>query len=162
MYHFLSGYTAKVAGTEKGMGSSPQATFSACFGAPFLPRKATEYAEMLGQKMQEHNVDCWLINTGWVGGAYGIGERIKLSYTRRIVEAAVNGELANTELTTEEYFGLEIPTSIEGVPAEILNPKNLWNDKEAYEGQVKELAGLFVENFKQFGNENLQAAGPRV
>lgn len=164
MYHFLSGYTAKVAGTEKGMGNSPQATFSACFGSPFLPRKPTEYAEMLGQKMQEHDVDCWLVNTGWVGGAYGVGERIKLSYTRRIVEAAVNGELKGATFEKEDYFGLQIPTEIKDVPSDILNPKNLWEDKNAYGEQITKLSRRFIENFKKFEADrpDLKDAGPKI
>lgn len=164
MYHFLSGYTAKVAGTEKGMGNTPQATFSTCFGSPFLPRKATEYAKMLGQKMNEHGVDCWLVNTGWTGGAYGVGERIKLSYTRRIVEAAVNGELKNSNFTTEETFGFQIPTEVKDVPAEILNPRNGWKDKGAYDKQIGELANLFATNFQRFVEDrpDLKNAGPKI
>ncbi len=164
MYHFLSGYTAKVAGTEKGLDNSPTATFSACFGAPFLPLAPTKYAEMLGQRMNEHDVSCWMVNTGWVAGAYGVGNRIKLSYTRTMVTAAVNGQLGNCEFKTEPAFGLSIPTEIPGVPSEALNPRSLWSDKAAYDEQAKKLARLFVANFKQFSEASpeLVAAGPQA
>src|SRR5690606_6711849 len=130
MYHFLSGYTSKLAGTERGV-TSPEATFSTCFGSPFLPLHATVYAEMLGQKIDEHDVDVFLVNTGWTGGEYGVGSRMKLSYTRTMVRAAIKGELHDVETEKEEIFGLQIPKQIEGVPANILNPREAWADKEA-------------------------------
>ena len=131
MYHFLSGYTSKLAGTERGV-TSPQATFSTCFGEPFLPLAPTTYAEMLGKKIDEHNVNVYLVNTGWTGGEYGVGERMKLSYTRAMVQAALEGELANTETVTDAIFGLSIPTHVPGVPDEVLQPSKAWNDATAY------------------------------
>ncbi|MBA2873889.1 phosphoenolpyruvate carboxykinase (ATP) [Thermaerobacillus caldiproteolyticus] len=149
MYHFLSGYTSKLAGTERGI-TSPQATFSTCFGAPFLPLPATRYAEMLGKKIAEHNVQVFLVNTGWTGGEYGVGSRMKLQYTRAMVQAAVEGELANVETMKDPIFGLEIPAHVPGVPDEVLHPQNTWADKQAYEQKAKELAEKFRENFKKF------------
>lgn len=162
MYHFLSGYTAKIAGTEAGMGSSPQATFSSCFGAPFLPLKPKVYADLLGERMDKHGANCWLVNTGWIGGEYGTGERISLKYTRRMVEAAINGELENVEFMTGENFGLAIPKEIEGVPSEVLNPRESWSDKEAFEATAQKLTQLFKDNFKAFSEDSpeLVAAGP--
>ncbi|HZG61750.1 MAG TPA: phosphoenolpyruvate carboxykinase (ATP) [Anoxybacillus sp.] len=151
MYHFLSGYTSKLAGTERGI-TSPQATFSTCFGSPFLPLPATRYAEMLGKKIDEHNVQVFLVNTGWTGGEYGVGSRIKLQYTRAMVQAAVEGELNNVETVKDPIFGLEIPLHVPGVPDEVLQPKNTWADKDAYEAKAKELAAKFRENFKKFAN----------
>ena len=162
MYHFLSGYTAKVAGTEKGMGKTPQTTFSTCFGAPFLPLHPTVYAEMLGKKMSEHAVDCWLLNTGWIGGPYGVGSRIKLSYTRRLVEAALGGELKNAEFEVDPIFGLAFPKAVRGVPSEILNPRASWSNSSNYDTQATDLAGRFVQNFLTFADArpDLIAAGP--
>ncbi|WP_027409575.1 phosphoenolpyruvate carboxykinase (ATP) [Anoxybacillus tepidamans] len=151
MYHFLSGYTSKLAGTERGI-TSPQATFSTCFGAPFLPLPATRYAEMLGKKIDEHNVQVFLVNTGWTGGEYGVGSRMKLQYTRAMVQAALEGELNNVETVKDPIFGLEIPAHVPGVPDEVLLPKNTWADQEAYERKAKELAEKFRENFKKFAN----------
>jgi len=164
MYHFISGYTAKVAGTEAGV-TEPTLTFSACFGAPFLPLHPTKYAEMLGKKMKEHNVNIWLINTGWSGGSYGVGERIKLKYTRAMITAALNGELDNVEYKDHEIFGLRMPTECPNVPAEILNPRNTWTDKAAYDKKAASLAESFVKNFEKFSsfaNEEIMAAAPRV
>ena len=164
MYHFISGYTAKVAGTEAGV-TEPQTTFSACFGAPFLPLHPTKYAEMLGQKMKDHNVNIWLINTGWSGGEYGVGSRIKLSYTRAMITAALTGKLDNVDFQEHEIFGLNMPTSCEGVPADILNPKNTWTDKVAYDKKAGALAESFVKNFEKFAayaNDEIMAAAPRV
>jgi phosphoenolpyruvate carboxykinase (ATP) len=151
MYHFLSGYTSKLAGTERGV-TSPEATFSTCFGAPFLPLPATRYAEMLGEKIDEHNVQVFLVNTGWTGGEYGVGSRMKLSYTRAMVQAAIEGELANVETKKDEIFGLEMPLHVPGVPDEVLQPKKTWQDEKAYEEKAKELAARFRENFKKFKN----------
>lgn len=164
MYHFISGYTAKVAGTEAGV-TEPQTTFSACFGAPFLPLHPTKYAEMLGDKMRAHNVNVWLINTGWSGGEYGIGARIKLKYTRAMITAALNDQLENVSYKTHEVFGLNMPTSCPDVPAEILDPKNTWTDKSAYDAKANKLASSFVKNFEQFSsfaNEEIMAAAPKV
>jgi phosphoenolpyruvate carboxykinase (ATP) len=149
MYHFLSGYTSKLAGTERGI-TSPQATFSTCFGAPFLPLPAVKYAEMLGKKIAEHNVRVFLVNTGWTGGEYGVGSRMKLAYTRAMVQAAVEGELDNVETVKDPVFGLEIPIHIPGVPDEVLQPQNTWTDKQAYAQKAKELAAKFRENFQKF------------
>ncbi len=163
MYHFLSGYTAKIAGTERGV-TEPTATFSACFGAPFLPLPPSTYAELLGKKIEQHNVNVWLVNTGWTGGAYGEGERMKLAYTRAMVDAALDGELSDVPTTTNEIFGLDIPTHCPGVPGDVLEPRNTWADGEAYDKQAEELAQMFKENFKRFeGNvsQEVVAAGPK-
>jgi phosphoenolpyruvate carboxykinase (ATP) len=149
MYHFLSGYTAKVAGTERGV-TEPTATFSTCFGAPFMVHHPTVYAKLLGQRIAAHEASCWLVNTGWTGGAYGVGKRMKIGYTRAMVNAAIDGRLANAQFETEPFFGLAIPTAVPEVPGEVLNPRNAWADKAAYDAQAKKLAGLFAENFKKF------------
>lgn len=164
MYHFLSGYTAKVAGTEKGV-TEPTATFSACFGAPFMPLHPSVYAEMLGKKIAQHGANVWLVNTGWTGGPYGVGQRMKLAYTRRMVNAALHGELDNTETSTDPIFGVAIPTHIEGVPSELLVPKKTWDDAEAFEAQATKLARMFVDNFEQFADgtsDTIKAAAPKV
>jgi len=151
MYHFLSGYTSKLAGTERGV-TSPQTTFSTCFGSPFLPLPATVYAEMLGEKIDEHNANVFLVNTGWTGGEYGVGNRMKLAYTRAMVQAALEGDLNNVETITDAIFGLEIPAHVPGVPDVVLQPSKTWANKEAYEAKAKELAASFRENFKKFDN----------
>lgn len=151
MYQFISGYTAKVAGTEAGV-TEPKPTFSACFGAPFLPLHPGKYASMLGRKMMENNVQVWMINTGWTGGAYGIGNRMKLSYTRAMISAALNGQLNNVEYIKHDRFGMAMPTSCPGVPADVLNPRNTWNDAAAYDEKAKYLAELFVKNFEKYAN----------
>nr|WP_263325357.1 phosphoenolpyruvate carboxykinase (ATP) [Neobacillus sp. Marseille-Q6967] len=151
MYHFLSGYTSKLAGTERGV-TSPEATFSTCFGAPFLPLPATRYAEMLGEKILEHNANVFLVNTGWTGGEYGVGNRMKLAYTRAMVQAALEGELNHVETVRDEIFGLNIPLHIAGVPDEVLQPNKTWGDQLAYEKKAKELASKFRDNFKKFTN----------
>ncbi|MFJ6207978.1 phosphoenolpyruvate carboxykinase (ATP) [Lysinibacillus sp. NPDC092081] len=151
MYHFLSGFTSKLAGTERGV-TEPEPVFSTCFGSPFLPLPATLYAEMLGQKIDEHSAQVFLVNTGWTGGEYGTGSRMKLSYTRAMVRAAIDGKLANVETIQDSVFGLNIPTSIEGVPTEVLNPRDAWTDKAAYDAKAAELAGLFNKNFEKFSN----------
>jgi phosphoenolpyruvate carboxykinase (ATP) len=150
MYHFLSGFTSKLAGTERGI-TSPEATFSTCFGSPFLPLPATVYAEMLGKKIDKHEAQVFLVNTGWTGGVYGVGKRMDLKYTRTMVRAALAGKLNDVETETNGVFGLKMPTSIEGVPTEVLNPRNAWTDEEAYDEKAKELANMFRENFKKFG-----------
>ncbi len=164
MYQFISGYTAKVAGTEAGI-TEPTTTFSACFGAPFLPLHPTQYAEMLGKKLDESKASVWLINTGWTGGAYGTGERMKLRYTRSMITAALNGALENVKFETHEVFGLQMPTECPDVPAEILNPRNTWKDKAAYDAKAADLAGKFIKNFEkfaEFANEEIMAASPKV
>ncbi len=162
MYQFLSGYTAKVAGTEAGV-TEPQATFSTCFGAPFLPLRPTAYAELLGQKMRQHNAQAWLINTGWTGGPYGVGQRIRLPYTRAMVAAALRGDLDGVEYRTHPIFGLQFPTRCPDVPAEVLDPQRTWSDPQAYEAKARELAAMFAENFKRFEADplakKLMAAG---
>ena len=164
MYQFLSGYTAKVAGTEAGV-TEPQLTFSTCFGAPFLPLHPTKYAEMLGEKMRKHNVNVWLINTGWTAGPYGTGHRMKLSYTRAMITAALNGELDNVTFTAHDIFGLLMPTTCPNVPAEILNPRNTWSDKTAYDQKANNLAAQFVKNFEKYAdkaNAEILSAAPKV
>jgi len=164
MYYFLSGYTSKLAGTEKGLGSEPQATFSACFGAPFLPLHPSVYARLLGEKLAKHQSKVWLVNTGWTGGPYGVGERMRLPYTRAMISAALRNELDDIPMTQDPYFGVAIPTAVPGVPAEILQPVQTWQDKSAYEIQVRALVARFRDNFKQFENEVSQeviAAGPQ-
>lgn len=164
MYNFISGYTAKVAGTEAGI-DEPVATFSACFGAPFMPLHPTKYAEMLGDKMNKHNSKIWLINTGWTGGPYGVGNRISLKYTRAIITAILNDELNDAEYETVDTFGLHIPTSCPGVPSEILNPINTWADKDAYRAKAENLADLFNKNFEQFedqASQEILAAAPHL
>ncbi|KAG8384201.1 hypothetical protein BUALT_Bualt04G0093400 [Buddleja alternifolia] len=169
MYHFISGYTALVAGTEEGI-KEPQATFSACFGAAFIMMHPTKYAAMLAAKMQKHGATGWLVNTGWSGGRYGSGSRIKLAYTRKIIDAIHAGSLLNADYKTTEVFGLEIPTEVEGVPSEILEPMNTWKDKKAYNETLLKLGGLFKNNFEGFvhkmGNDDkltdqILAAGPQ-
>lgn len=162
MYHFISGYTAKVAGTEAGV-TEPQVAFSACFGAPFLPLHPTKYAEMLGKKMDEHKVNVWLVNTGWSGGPYGEGSRIKLKYTRAMISAALTGELNEVNYENHPVFGVAMPTSCPNVPAEILNPRNTWKDKEAYDKKASKLAKYFTDNFSKFteyANEEIMAGAP--
>jgi phosphoenolpyruvate carboxykinase (ATP) len=161
MYHFLSGYTAKVAGTEAGVGKEPQATFSTCFGAPFLPLRPKVYAEMLGARLKEHNAQCWLVNTGWTGGQFGVGKRMSLPYTRAMVRAAVDGRLKNVQFETEPAFGLSIPKSAPDVPSELLNPRNAWKDHAAYDRMASELAERFAKNFERFEvPDAIRAAGP--
>ena len=161
MYYFLSGYTAKLAGTERGV-TTPQSTFSSCFGAPFLPLHPVVYAEMLGERLERHAASCYLVNTGWCGGPYGIGKRIDLALTRAIVSAALSGALDHMETRQEPVFGLHIPVKIDGVPDSILTPRDSWADGAAYDRQATELAHLFVENFTRFSavSPNIKAAGP--
>jgi phosphoenolpyruvate carboxykinase (ATP) len=162
MYHFLSGYTAKVAGTEKGV-TEPSATFSACFGAPFLVHKPTVYAKMLGEKIAKHQVNCWLVNTGWSGGAYGVGKRMKISFTRSMVHAALNGDLDKVAYEKDPVFGVMVPTSCPDVPAEVLKPRNTWENKASYDETAAKLAGMFRKNFEQFAanaSADVIAAGP--
>ena len=164
MYHFISGYTAKVAGTEAGV-TEPQATFSACFGQAFLPLHPAKYAEMLGKKLTENpEVNVWLINTGWTGGPYGVGSRMKLSYTRAMITAALEGKL-NGEFTEHPVFGVLMPNECENVPAELLHPRNTWTDKSAYDAQCQKLAKLFNDNFVKFADgssDAIKSAAPKL
>jgi len=164
MYQFISGYTAKVAGTEAGV-TEPKSTFSACFGAPFLPLHPAKYAEMLGKKIHESHANVWMVNTGWTGGAYGVGNRMKLAYTRAMITAALNGDLNDVAFEDHPVFGMIMPTSCAGVPSEILNPRNTWADKEAYDVMAKNLAGQFIKNFEKYAsgaNAEILAAAPKV
>ena len=152
MYHFISGYTAKVAGTERGI-TEPQATFSPCFGGPFMVLHPTVYGKLLGEKIKKHNVDVWLINTGWSGGPYGIGSRIKIQFTRLMIKAVLDGSLKSVQTKKDPIFGVNIPVSCPGIPSEILEPKNTWKDKDAYDKKAKELAGMFENNYKEYAGE---------
>ena len=164
MYHFLSGYTAKVAGTERGV-TEPQVTFSACFGAPFLVLHPSVYSKMLGEKMRENGTAAWLVNTGWTGGPYGVGSRMQIAYTRAMVDAALTGELAKVETVEHSVFGVHMPVECPGVPAEVLNPRDSWTDQAAYDAQALDLAQRFATNFTQFADDvssEVVAAGPKV
>jgi len=164
VYHFLSGYTAKVAGTEKGV-TEPKATFSACFGAPFMVLTPMVYAGMLREKIIRHNVNVWLVNTGWSGGPYGTGERIRIAYTRAMVHAALDGTLAKVPMRTDPNFGIEVPTVCPGVPVEILNPRNTWANGADYDAQAGTLARMFTDNFRTYADavtEDVRAAGPEA
>jgi phosphoenolpyruvate carboxykinase (ATP) len=163
MYYFLSGYTAKVAGTERGV-TEPQATFSACFGAVFLVWHPTKYAQMLGERLREHGSQVWLVNTGWSGGPFGVGHRMKLGYTRAMVRAALNGDLANVQTENDPVFGLAVPTAIPGIPSDIMQPRSTWPDPESYDAQASKLARMFRDNFKKFGDVagEIQQAGPQA
>ena len=164
MYQFLLGYTAKVAGTERGI-TEPQATFSTCFGAPFMPMHPSVYANMLGEKIKKYDVKCWLLNTGWTGGPYGIGHRISIKHTRALLNAALDGSLNNAEYVKDSFFGLNIPKSCEGVDPEILDPRNTWTDKNAYSDKAKDLAARFKNAFKQyepFVSDAVKKSGPAI
>lgn len=164
MYHFISGYTAKVAGTEVGI-TEPEVTFSACFGAPFLVHHPARYAELLAKKLETHGAQTWLVNTGWTGGGYGVGQRMKLSHTRAIIDAIHDGTLLEAPCVEDPVFGLAIPTACPGVPAEVLIPRNTWDDKAAYDQAAKRLAELFSQNFAKFADQSSEAvrqAGPRA
>ena len=161
MYHFMSGYTSKLAGTERGI-TEPQATFSACFGEPFMLRNPAVYAQLLGEKMKENNTEVYLVNTGWIAGGYGVGPRMNLKYTRAMVTAAIEGKLRDVEYEEHPIFKILMPKSCPNVPADLLNPKNTWDDKEAYDKKAKELAQKFAENFKKFKAvpDEIKNAGP--
>jgi phosphoenolpyruvate carboxykinase (ATP) len=164
MYHFLSGYTAKVAGTERGLGNEPQAVFSTCFGAPFMVLAPRHYADLLGDKLRRHRADAWLLNTGWIGGGPGAGDRISLSYSRALVDAILNHALSDVPYATDPIFGLEYPQACPDVPAAILNPRTSWRDASLYEAQARRLAARFQENFVHFprADAKIRAAGPKV
>ena len=164
MYHYISGYTAKVAGTEQGV-KDPEPTFSPCFGGPFLVWHPTKYAELLAEKLRKHGAQTWLVNTGWSGGAYGVGSRIKLKYTRAIIDAIHSGALANVSTGEDPVFGFQVPTSCPEVPAEMLQPRNTWADKAAYDDKAKKVAGLFRENFKKYESQasaEVRGGGPKL
>jgi phosphoenolpyruvate carboxykinase (ATP) len=163
MYHFLSGYTAKVAGTERGI-TEPQATFSTCFGAPFMALPPAVYANLLGEKIAQHRVQVWLVNTGWSGGPYGTGQRIKLAYTRAMVRAALNGTLERVAMREDPVFGVQVPQTCPGVPSAVLQPRSTWSDPRMYDAQAHKLAGMFAANFAPFAHdvsEEVRLAGPR-
>lgn len=163
MYQFISGYTAKVAGTEAGV-TEPKATFSACFGAPFLPLHPGKYAEMLGERMKKHNVNIWLVNTGWSGGAYGVGQRMKLSYTRAMISAALDGKLENVEYVAHRTFGFMMPKECPNVPAELLSPRLAWSNEDEYDKKAQELAAMFIKNFEKYASgvsAEILAAAPK-
>lgn len=165
MYMFLSGYTAKVAGTEKGLGNEPQATFSTCFGAPFMPRHPSEYGTLLGDLIDRHDVKCWLVNTGWTGGPFGVGARMPIKATRALLAAALDGSLNDAPMKRDPNFGFEMPAKVAGVDDAILNPRDTWSDPSAYDAQAKKLAEMFVENFRIFEahvSNGVKAAGPNV
>ena len=163
MYHFISGYTAKVANTEMGI-KEPKATFSTCFGAPFMSHHPTVYAELLEKKMRDNKADCWLINTGLCGGPYGVGKRMSIKHTRALLNSALDGKLAKVNFTKDPVFGFEIPAECPGVPSEILNPREAWADKAQYDAKYKQLAGLFTYNFKKFNvtSKVIAKAGPKI
>jgi phosphoenolpyruvate carboxykinase (ATP) len=163
-YHFLSGYTAKLAGTERGV-TEPQPNFSTCFGAPFLPQHPSIYSRLLGKRVAEHRTRVWLINTGWSGGPYGVGHRMQIAYTRAMVRSALAGDLEEVPMQMDPTFGFQVPLEVPAVPPQVLTPRNTWSDKDAYDAQAKKLAAMFVENFRQFEDmvppEVIQA-GPRI
>jgi phosphoenolpyruvate carboxykinase (ATP) len=164
MYHYISGYTAKIAGTETGI-TEPVTTFSACFGEAFLPLHPVTYAKLLGKKIKEHQVNVWLVNTGWTGGAYGTGQRMKLSYTRAMITAAINGGLDNVKYHQHPVFNLAMPLSCPNVPDEVLDPKNTWANADIYEDKANQLALAFVKNFEKYADystPDIVNAGPNV
>ncbi len=165
MYHFLSGYTAKVAGTEKGMGVEPQATFSTCFGAPFMPRHPSVYGNMLRKLIADHDVDCWLVNTGWTGGKYGTGSRMPIKATRALLDAALSGSLKSQPMRTDQMFGFQVPLSLDGIDPAILNPRQTWADKAGYDAQASALVQMFNKNFAKFESHvdaDVKAAAPAM
>ncbi|MCK4724896.1 MAG: phosphoenolpyruvate carboxykinase (ATP), partial [Anaerolineales bacterium] len=165
LYHFISGYTAKVGGTEIGLGEEPEITFSACFGGPFMVHHPAYYADLLKRKIMRHNVNCWLLNTGWVGGPYGVGKRISIRYTRAMLNAALNGDLLNVDYMKDPIFGFEVPLSCPNVPESVLDPSSSWPSKEAYMKRYRSLASRFVDNFKGYAQEappEVQASGPKI
>ena len=165
MYYFLSGYTSKLAGTERGLGDKPQATFSTCFGAPFLPLKPTVYAELLSEKLKKHGTQVWLLNTGWSGGGFGTGDRIALPLTRAMISAVLSGALDSVETHTHSIFGVEIPNEVPGVPLEVLNPELSWTNQNAYQEEAALLAKQFAKNFEKYRDSvslTVAEAGPRI
>jgi phosphoenolpyruvate carboxykinase (ATP) len=165
MYHFISGYTSKVAGTEIDLGKEPEQTFSTCFGGPFMVHHPYKYGEMLKNKMLKHGAQCWLVNTGWTGGPYGIGKRMSIHHTRTLLEAALTGALDKVEYRVDPFFGFEVPKTCEGVPDKVLRPRETWEDPKAYDDKYLQLASQFVENFKKFQDgcpPEILIAGPNV
>ena len=163
LYYFLSGYTSKLAGTERGIGSEPQATFSACFGAPFLPLHPGVYANLLGQRLKEYQTRVWLLNTGWTGGGYGVGSRISLPYTRALINSVLNGSLDNSPTYKHQLFNLDIPLEVEGVPRSLLIPEEGWLNRANYDNTARTLANQFKENIKKFDallSDEVRKAGP--
>ena len=163
-YHFLSGYTAKVAGTERGV-TEPRATFSACFGAPFMVHHPTVYARLLGQRIAAHGAKVWLVNTGWTGGPYGVGSRMRIGTTRALLSAALSGALDGVATERDPVFNVDVPVSCPGVPAEALRPRSTWADPSAYDSQARKLAGMFADNFRAFeadADAETRQAGPRA
>jgi phosphoenolpyruvate carboxykinase (ATP) len=164
MYHFLSGYTARVAGTEIGV-TEPDATFSTCFGAPFMPRHPSVYGNLLKSRIAKGGVDCWLVNTGWTGGQYGVGSRMPIKATRALLNAALDGSLNNAEFRTDPNFGFRVPVAVAGVDSKILNPRETWPDPVAYDETAAKLVGRFIENFEQFEehvDEGVRQAAPKA
>jgi phosphoenolpyruvate carboxykinase (ATP) len=164
LYHFISGYSAKVAGTEIGLGKDPEATFSTCFGAPFMMQPPSVYANLLGEKIRKHKSSCWLLNTGWTGGPFGVGKRMNIGHTRTLLRAALSGKLDHAKTTVEPVFGLTVPLSCTGVPPEVMLPRETWADKSAYDAKAKELAQRFKTNFEQFSegvSKEVANAGPK-
>jgi phosphoenolpyruvate carboxykinase (ATP) len=164
MYHFLLGYTAKVAGTERGI-TEPQATFSTCFGAPFMPQHPSVYAKLLGEKLETHKVSTWLVNTGWTGGPFGEGERISIKYTRALLNSALEGKLDHVEFEKDPVFGLNVPKQCPGVPSEILMPRNTWKNKSDYDTKARNLADMFIKNFREytdFVDPSVVHSGPKT
>jgi phosphoenolpyruvate carboxykinase (ATP) len=164
MYYFISGYTAKLAGTERGV-TEPSATFSPCFGAPFLPLPPSYYANVLEGKIKQHDCRVWMINTGWTGGPYGVGSRIRIPYTRAMLNAALEGALDDVEYVTDPVFGLSIPTSVPGAPSDLLDPRATWSDTAAFDADARRLAGMFAKNFTKYADgvdDAVVASGPKV
>jgi phosphoenolpyruvate carboxykinase (ATP) len=165
MYHFVSGYTSKVGGTEVGLGDEPEITFSACFGAPFMAHHPALYADLLAKKMEHYGVNCWLLNTGWVGGGYGVGKRISIHHTRSLLSAALNGDLLNVEFYTDPIFGFEVPKSCPNVPDSVLIPGESWPSKKEYDDKYRQLAARFIDNFKKYApmcSQEVKEAGPKL
>jgi phosphoenolpyruvate carboxykinase (ATP) len=150
VYHFISGYTSKVGGTEIGLGAEPKVTFSTCFGAPFMVHYPSKYAEMLRQKIAKHKVNCWLVNTGWTGGPFGVGKRMSIHHTRTLLNLALDGELLNVEYATDPVFRFKVPQSADGVPKSVLNPSESWQDKNDYNKRYRNLAEMFTKNFEKY------------
>ncbi len=165
LYHFISGYTSKIAGTEVGLGKEPEITFSTCFGAPFMVHPPHRYADLLRRKIERYGATCWLVNTGWVGGPYGVGKRISIQYTRALLNAALSGKLDNVQYYRDPVFGFSVPVSCEGVPASVLSPGDAWPNQQVYLEKYRQLAARFVQNFKKFQAgcaDDIRAAGPVI
>jgi phosphoenolpyruvate carboxykinase (ATP) len=165
MYQFISGYTSKIAGTEVGLGKEPEITFSTCFGGPFMVQHPYCYADLLKRKIERYGAICWLVNTGWIGGPYGVGKRISIQYTRALLNAVLNGRLLGVEYHPDPVFGFQVPKTCEGVPPDILDPAGSWNNRQVYMQKYRQLASRFIDNFKKFESQSapdVKAAGPRL